>query len=69
MTKKNKISPGSPAVATVQIASKIYQSQPREWTQSAPNFTQIGSLSVELYPNAWTLSKRAVKCFQYSAEA
>ena len=62
-----KISPGSPALATARIAPKIYRASPRECTQSAPDFVEIGSLSAELYRNAWTPSKRAVKCFQYSA--
>jgi len=48
---------------------KSARASPRECTQSAPAFIQIGSLSVELFPNAWTPSKRAVKCFQHSAEA
>jgi len=30
---------------------------------------QIGSLSAELWPNAWTAPKRAVKRVQYLAEA
>jgi len=42
---------------------------PRQCTQSAPDFIQIGSLSAELYPNAWTPSERAGKWIQYSAEA
>jgi len=41
----------------------------RECTQSISDSIQIGSLLVELFSNAWTTSKRAVKCFQYSAEA
>jgi len=44
--KKNKISPGSPAVATARTAPKMYQGQPP--TQSASDFIQIGSLSAEL---------------------
>jgi len=63
-----KISPRSPLLATARIAPKICQASPRECTQSAPDFIQIGPLSAELYPNAWTPSKRSVKCFQYSAE-
>ena len=58
--KKIKISLGSPALATARIA-------PRQCTQSA--FIQIGSLSAELYLNARTLSERARKWMQYSAEA
>ena len=50
--KQNKISLGSPAVATAQIVPKIDQGQPRQFTQNAPGFIQIGSLSVELKPNA-----------------
>jgi len=42
---------------------------PRECTQSASVFIQIGSLSADLFPNAWTPLKRAVKCFQHSAKA
>jgi len=41
----------------------------RQCPQSAPDFIQIGLLSAELYPNAWIPSKRALKCFQYSAKA
>jgi len=41
----------------------------RECTQSAPDFIQIGSILAELYPNEFTSSKRAIKCFQHSAEA
>ena len=69
--QKNNISPGSSALATAQIATEICQGHPPpiECTQSAPAFIQIGSLSVELFPNAWTPSKRAVQCFQHSAEA
>ena len=48
------------AVATARIASKICHNQPRQCSQSAPNFIQIGSLSAELYPNAWTSPKRTV---------
>jgi len=33
------------------------------------DFIQIGPFSADLYQNAWTPSKRAAKCFQYSAEA
>jgi len=66
---KNKISSGSPALATARIGPKICHGLPRQCTQSAPGFIQISSLSAELYPNAWTPSKRAVKCFQYSVEA
>jgi len=40
---------------------------PRQCTQSAPDFIQIGSLSAELY-NALTSPKRAVKCIQHSTE-
>jgi len=43
-----KFLPGSPAVATAWIAPKICQGQPRQRTQSAPDFIQIGSLSAEL---------------------
>jgi len=32
--------------------AKICQRQPRQCTQSAPDFIQIGSLSAELQPNA-----------------
>jgi len=63
------ISPGSSALATAQIATEICQGQlPRMYTQSAPVFIQIGSLSVEFFPNASTPLKRAVKCFQHLAE-
>jgi len=67
--KKNKISPRSPALATARIAPKICKGQPRQCTLSAPDFIQIGSLSAELYPNAWTPLQRVPKWIQYSAEA
>ena len=35
---------------------KYARASNRQCTQSAPDFTQIGSLSAELYPNAWTPS-------------
>jgi len=41
----------------------------RQCSQSAPDFIQIGLLLAELYPNAGTPSKHALKCFQYLAEA
>ena len=66
--KKNKISPGSPALVTARIAPKIYQS-PQECTQSAPDFIQMSSFSLEIFRNAWTQSMCTRKCFQYSAEA
>jgi len=40
---------------------KSAKASPRQCTQSAPDFVQIGSLSAELYPNAWTPSERARK--------
>ena len=49
--------------------SKSSRSSPRQRVQSAQDFIQIGSLSVELQPNAWTPPKRAVKWILYSAEA
>jgi len=54
--KKNKISLRSPALTSARIASKICHASPRQCTQSAPYFIQIGSLSAEfnLYPNAST---------------
>jgi len=64
--KKNKISPGSPALATARIALKISRGQPpqcAQCAQSVPGFIQIGSLSVNLYPNTWTPSKRVVCMF------
>jgi len=42
---KNKILPGSPAVATAWIALKSARARPRQCTQSAPNFIQVGPLS------------------------
>jgi len=45
LKKNNKILPDSPAVATARISPNICQSQPP--TQSAPDFIQIDSLSVE----------------------
>jgi len=50
--KKNTNSPGSPALATVQIAPKSARASPRQRTQSAQDFIQLGSLSAELYPKA-----------------
>jgi len=50
---------------------KSARARSRQCAQSAPDFIQIGSLSVELYPiypNTWTPSKRVVKWIQYSAE-
>jgi len=55
-----------------RLHPKICPAQPQTmyWeSESDPDFIQIGSLSAELYPNTWTPSKQAVKCFQYSAEA
>ena len=69
LSDKNNTSPGSSALATAQIATEICQDQPRECTHSASVFIQIGSLSADLFPNAWTPLKRAVKCFQHSAKA
>jgi len=45
------------------------RASPRQCTQSAPDFIQIGSLLAEFYANMWTPWKQAVKSFQYSAEA
>jgi len=45
---KYKISPAFHTVATAQIAPKVCQGQPQHFTQSAPDFTQIGSLSATL---------------------
>jgi len=39
----------------------------RQRSQCAPDFIQIGSLSAELCPNAWTPSERTSKWIQYSA--
>jgi len=50
--KKNKISPGSPALAPALIALKFARASPRQCTQNAPDFIQIGSLLAKLYPNA-----------------
>jgi len=46
---------------------KSVRASPRERTQSAPVFIQIGSLSAELFKNASSPLKCAVKCFQHSA--
>jgi len=47
---------------------KSARAGPRQCT--APDFIQIGSLSVELYTNAWTPFERVPECtFFYSAEA
>ena len=40
-------------VATVRIVPKICQGQPPHLAHTVPCFIQIGSLSVELLPNAW----------------
>ena len=48
---------------------KSARASPRQCTQSAPDFIQIGLLSAELQPNAWTPPKRAIKWIQYSTEA
>jgi len=48
---------------------KSVKASPRQCTQSAQDFIQIGSNLVVLYTNAWTPSKRAVKSLQYLAEA
>jgi len=48
---------------------KSVRTSPRKCTQNATHFIQIASLSAELYSNAWTPSKHAVKWIQYSAEA
>ena len=39
--------------------SKSARASPRQRTQKDPDFVQIGSLSTELYPNAWTPSDSA----------
>ena len=56
-----KISSVSQALATARIVPRICQVSPRQCTQSALDFIQIGSLSAELgtYSNARTPSKRA----------
>jgi len=43
-----KISAGYQVVATAQTAPKICQCQPKQCTQSSPDFIQIGSLLAEL---------------------
>ena len=59
---KKKISPASQIVPTVRIEPKIYQSQPQQYTQSAPDFIQIGSLSTKLAERVkWTSPNRLVK--------
>jgi len=51
--------------------SLFLRGQPRQCTHSAPDFTQIGSLSAELglYPITWTPSEIAPKWIQYFSEA
>jgi len=44
--KKNKISPSSPALATGGSRPKSARASPRQCTQSAPAFIQIGSLYI-----------------------
>jgi len=62
---KNKISPRFPARASARISPKFARANPRLCAQSAPDFIQIGSLSVKLYPNASGPSERAPKWMQY----
>ena len=66
--KKTKFCSALQVVLLLWSSPKSARAYPREFTQSAPDFTKIGSRLAELYPNAWTPSKRVVKCFQYSAE-
>ena len=51
------------------LRPKSAKTSPRQCTHSVPDIIQIGSLSAELWLNAWTPQKRAVKWIQYSAEA
>ena len=68
--QKSKISPGSPDVVILGGSHpKSAKASPQQCAVSAPDFIQIVSLSAELWPNAWTPPKRAVKWMQYSAEA
>ena len=62
---KNNISPSSQTVTNARITPKICQ----QFTHSAPDFIQIRSLSVELWPNARTPLNVPLKGIQYSAEA
>ena len=48
---------------------KSTSASPRECTQSAPDFIQIGSLSRSYTRTREHHENGAVKCFQYSAEA
>jgi len=52
--KKNKNSLAAQTVATARIAPKCATASTQQCTQSVPDFIQIGSLSMELKPNAWT---------------
>jgi len=68
--EKNKISPGSPALATVRIAPKIRRGQPSrtysECSRSRPNRFTFSRVIPE---RVNTIKTAAVTCFQYSAEA
>jgi len=48
LPEREKNSPAFQAIATARIAPKICQSQLQQYTQSALDFTPIGSLSAEL---------------------
>ena len=65
LTKKTKF---RLALASSPWCPKSATTSGKQCTQSAPNYIQIGSLPAELYPNAWTPFKRAIKCFHYSAK-
>ena len=66
---KNIFSVPSQTVTTARIAPKVCHGQPQHLSDNVPNFTQIGSLSVELWPAAWRPSKRALKWIQVLGEA
>jgi len=48
---------------------KSARASPRQRTQSSADFIQVGSLSAEFYPNAWTPSARSKVNPIYAAEA
>jgi len=57
--KKNKICSARQIALLIRSSPKYARARWRECTQSAPDFTKIGSRLAELYPNAWTPSKWA----------
>jgi len=69
LTKKTKFRVALQLSLLYKSQSKSARASPRQCNQSAPDFIQIGSLSAELYPNAWRPFECTRKWIQYSAEA